>query len=76
MSDTNMTDEQFQKIDEQFQKIMDRLDATDARLKNVEENMVRKSDVFQSVLTVQGFTFAVIVGLIVALNAFGLIAPR
>lgn len=57
---------------EQFNTIISRLDAADARLKNVEGNMVRKSDVFQSVLTVQGFTFAVIVGLIVILNAFGL----
>ncbi|WP_288959599.1 hypothetical protein [uncultured Sulfitobacter sp.] len=59
---------------EQFNTIISRLDAADARLKNVEGNMVRKSDVFQSVLTVQGFTFAVIVGLIVILNAFGMFA--
>ena len=57
---------------EQLNTNSSRLDAADARLKNVEGNMVRKSDVFQSVLTVQGFTFAVIVGLIVILNAFGL----
>ncbi len=59
---------------EQFNTIISRLDAADARLKNVEGHMVRKSDVFQSVLTVQGFTFAVIVGLIVILNAFGMFA--
>jgi len=66
---------------EQFNTIIARLDASDARLKNVEGNMVRlqnvegnmvkKSDVFQSVLTVQGFTFAVIVGMVVILNALG-----
>ena len=56
---------------EQFNTIIARLDASDARLKNVEDNMVKKSDVFQSVLTVQGFTFAVIVGMVVVLNALG-----
>tara|TARA_R110002073_G_scaffold191995_1_gene350778 strand:- start:47 stop:235 length:189 start_codon:yes stop_codon:yes gene_type:complete len=56
---------------EQFNTIIARLDASDARLKNVEGNMVKKSDVFQSVLTVQGFTFAVIVGMVVVLNALG-----
>ena len=54
---------------EQFQQIISRLDAMDHRLENVEGNMVRKSDVFQSVLTVQGFTFAIVIGVIVALNA-------
>lgn len=44
-------------------------DAIIKRLEQIEENMVRKSDVFQSVLTVQGFTFAIIVGVIVVLNA-------
>lgn len=56
---------------EQFDTIIARLEAADARLKNVEGNMVKKSDVFQSVLTVQGFTFAVIVGMVVILNALG-----
>lgn len=54
---------------EQFQQIISRLDSMDHRLENVEGNMVRKSDVFQSVLTVQGFTFAIVIGVIVALNA-------
>ena len=39
------------------------------RLDHIESNMVRKSDVFQSVLTVQGFTFAIVVGVIVVLNS-------
>lgn len=60
-----------QMSQEQFNTIIARLDASDARLKNVEGNMVKKSDVFQSVLTVQGFTFAVIVGMVVVLNALG-----
>jgi len=60
-----------QMSQEQFNTIIARLDASDARLKNVEDNMVKKSDVFQSVLTVQGFTFAVIVGMVVVLNALG-----
>lgn len=46
----------------QFDTLMKRLD-------HIESNMVRKSDVFQSVLTVQGFTFAIIVGVIVVLNS-------
>ena len=46
----------------QFETLMKRLD-------HIESNMVRKSDVFQSVLTVQGFTFAIIVGVIVVLNS-------
>ena len=58
-----------QMTQDQFQQVMNRLDSLDARLKNVEDNMVRKSDVFQSVLTVQGFTIAIIVGAVVVLNA-------
>ncbi|WP_386172206.1 hypothetical protein [Sulfitobacter sp. R86518] len=46
----------------QFGTLMKRLD-------HIESNMVRKSDVFQSVLTVQGFTFAIVVGVIVVLNS-------
>jgi len=46
----------------QFDTLMKRLD-------HIESNMVRKSDVFQSVLTVQGFTFAIVVGVIVVLNS-------
>ena len=46
----------------QFDTLMKRLD-------HIESNMVRKSDVFQSVLTVQGFTCAIIVGVIVVLNS-------
>ena len=47
----------------------DQFDTLMRRLTNIEENMVKKSDVFQSVLTVQGFTFAIIVGSVVVLNA-------
>lgn len=39
------------------------------RLDDLERKMVTKTDVFQSVLTVQGFTFAIMVGVIVVLNA-------
>ncbi|AUQ60972.1 MULTISPECIES: hypothetical protein [Roseobacteraceae] len=46
----------------QFDTLMKRLD-------HIESNMVKKSDVFQSVLTVQGFTFAIVVGVIVVLNS-------
>ncbi|SFO25355.1 hypothetical protein SAMN04487859_1215 [Roseovarius lutimaris] len=46
----------------QFDTLMKRLD-------HIESNMVRKSDVFQSVMTVQGFTFAIVVGVIVVLNS-------
>ena len=55
MSEKNMSEDQF--------------DTLMRRLTNIEENMVKKSDVFQSVLTVQGFTFAIIVGSVVVLNA-------
>jgi len=55
MSEKNMSETQF--------------DILMRRLDNIEDNMVRKSDVFQSVLTVQGFTFAIIVGTAVVLNA-------
>lgn len=57
---------------EQFQEIIQRLETVDRRLEHVETNMVSKSDVFQSVLTVQAFTAAVIVGVIVTLNSLGL----
>lgn len=46
----------------QFDTLMKRLD-------HIESNMVKKSYVFQSVLTVQGFTFAIVVGVIVVLNS-------
>lgn len=49
---------------EQFNKVMARLDVMDAK-------MVTKQDVFQAVMTVQGFTFAIIVGLVVVLNTLG-----
>ena len=39
------------------------------RLDHIESNMVKKSDVFQSVLTVQGFMFAIVVGVVVVLNS-------
>ncbi|MBE0455365.1 MAG: hypothetical protein IBX58_17050 [Roseovarius sp.] len=64
MTDTNMTNEQFQQI-------IQRLERMDQRIGHVEDNMVRKSDVFQSVLTVQAFTAAAIVGTVVVLNAIG-----
>ena len=51
----NMTETQFDRLMK--------------RLAHIESNMVRKSDVFQSVLTVQGFTFAIVVGVIVVLNS-------
>ena len=50
-----------QMSNEQFQQLMTRLD-------HIEGNMVKKSDVFQSVLTVQGFMFAIVVGVVVVLN--------
>ena len=56
-NETKMTDAQFEQIMQRF--------------KNIEDNMVRKSDVFQSVLTVQAFTAAIIVGCIVVLNSLG-----
>ncbi|MCZ4354716.1 MULTISPECIES: hypothetical protein [Roseobacteraceae] len=62
MSDTNMSQEQFQQI-------MQRFDANDVRMKNVEDNMVRKGDLFQAVLTVQGLVLAIIVGTLVVANA-------
>lgn len=70
--DTSMSQEQFQEIIRHLNVMDGRLDAVDRRLEHVETNMVSKSDVFQSVLTVQAFTAAVIVGVIVTLNSLGL----
>lgn len=67
MSQKNMSEDQFSQI-------MNRLDKVDTRLDQIEDHMVRKSDVFQSVLTVQAFTAAVIVGVVVTLNAMGMFA--
>ncbi|WP_298571926.1 hypothetical protein [uncultured Aliiroseovarius sp.] len=47
---------------DQFEQLM-------SRLEHIESNMVRKSDVYQSVLTVQGFMFAIVVGVVVVLNS-------
>ena len=52
-----------QMSNEQFQQLMTRLD-------HIEGNMVKKSDVFQSVLTVQGFMFAIDNQELVRLDAF------
>ena len=74
----NMTDTQFQTImdrfdtmDHRLDKMDGRLDMVDSRLDHVEQTMVTKSDVFQSVFTVQAFTAAAIVGTVVVLNAVG-----
>ena len=60
----------------QFDRIMSRLDQMDTRIAGmdtrvarVEEKMVQKGDLFQSIFTVQGFMLAVIVGVVVVLNA-------
>lgn len=50
-----------QMSEDQFKQLMNRLD-------HIEGSMVKKSDVFQSVLTVQGFMFAIVVGVVVVLN--------
>lgn len=46
-------------------------DALMKRLDNIEDRMVTKHDVFQSVLTVQAFFAATVVGCVVVLNALG-----
>lgn len=64
-----------------IQLILDRLDQLDSRmdtfgerLDSVEKHMVTRSDVFQAVLTVHGFSFAAIIGTVVVLNAVGAFA--
>ena len=58
---------------DQFDKIMSRFDAQDAkydaRFKAIEDNMVRKTDLYQAIFTVQGFMIAIVVGVVVVLNA-------
>ena len=66
-----MTADQFEQIMARLERIDAQMDRLDTRLEHVEDNMVRKSDVFQAVLTVQAFTAAIIVGCIVVLNALG-----
>lgn len=39
------------------------------RFDNIEKQMVTKADVFQTVITALGFSFAIIVGVIVVLNS-------
>ena len=46
----SMTEQQFEKLNERFDAI--------------EKRMITKSDLFQAVFTVHGFTIAVIVGII------------
>jgi len=64
-----MNEEQFKQIMDRFEKIDQRFEQIDNRFVQIEADMVKKSDVFQAVMTVQGFTFAIIIGVIVALNA-------
>ena len=52
-------------------KLNGRFDQIDAKIGHIEENMVRKSDVFQAVMTVLGLFAAAIVGTVVVLNAVG-----
>lgn len=53
----DMTNEQFETLRSEIARI--------------EDKMITKSDVFQSVLTVQAFFAATIVGCVVVLNALG-----
>ena len=46
-----------------------RFAAIDNRFETLEANMMRKSDLYPAILTVQGFTIALIVGVTVILNA-------
>ena len=52
-------------------KLNGRFDQIDAKIEHIEENMIRKSDVFQAVMTVHGLFAAAIVGTVVVLNAVG-----
>jgi hypothetical protein len=74
-SEENMSEEQFNQlmtqmahIDKRFDNIDRKFDRIDQRFEYLEENMVKKSDVFQSVLIAQGFMFAIVVGVVVILN--------
>lgn len=68
MSDVDMTTD---AIAAELTKLNGRFDQIDAKIEHIEENMVRKSDVFQAVMTVQGLFAAAIVGTVVVLNAVG-----
>lgn len=68
MSDMDMTND---AIAAELTKLNGRFDSIDAKIEHIEENMVRKSDVFQAVMTVQGLFAAAIVGTVVVLNAVG-----
>ncbi|WP_179381292.1 hypothetical protein [Jannaschia marina] len=68
MSDMDMTND---AIAAELTKLNGRFDRIDAKIEHIEENMVRKSDVFQAVMTVQGLFAAAIVGTVVVLNAVG-----
>lgn len=68
MSDVDMTND---AIAAELTKLNGRFDQIDAKIEHIEENMVRKSDVFQAVMTVQGLFAAAIVGTVVVLNAVG-----
>ena len=75
-----MTQEQFRQImtrfdaqdasnEARFAAIDARFETIDARFEALEANMMRKSDLYPAILTVQGFTMALIVGVTVILNA-------
>lgn len=71
MSVNEMTND---AIANELTKLNDRLDqmgAKIAKIDHIEENMVRKADVFQAVMTVQGLFAAAVVGTVVVLNAVG-----
>lgn len=61
---------QMDQIDKRFDNIDRKFDKIDQRFEYLEENLVKKSDVFQSVLIAQGFMFAIVVGAVVILNSF------
>lgn len=75
MSDQTMSEEQFNQlmsrmdqIDNKFDKIDNKFEMVDLRLGHIGSNMVTKLEVFQSVLSVQGFILASLVGLVVVWN--------
>ena len=70
MSDAkNMNDKAAEAIMERLDAIDTTIATMDSKIAMVDEKMVTKADIFQSVLTVQGFTFAIIVGVVVVLNS-------
>lgn len=68
-----MSDDALNKS--QFDQLLSRIDAVEMRLADkiddVEGRMITKADVFQSVLTVQAFFAATIVGTVVVLSVVG-----